>query len=144
MINHVRAVRPASELTAARYLLPDSRYLVRPVRSVEMAILRKSGCGLVLLTLIAMFAISEAIITAPLNSNTNVRCCGTSPGNCVDTGACSIGRRLRPRRAAAALKHFNVTGKLVNLPAPAKVSLLEAAPDLPECTTSSYTLESGI
>lgn len=43
--------------------------------------------ALLLVLAVAAAPAAQAIVTAPLNSNTNVRCCGTSPGNCVDTGA---------------------------------------------------------
>jgi hypothetical protein len=40
--------------------------------------------ALLLVLTVAAAPLASALI-APLNANTNVRCCGTSPGNCVDT-----------------------------------------------------------
>ena len=42
--------------------------------------------ALLLVLTVAAAPLASALV-APLNANTNVRCCGTSPGNCVDTGA---------------------------------------------------------
>lgn len=53
---------------------------------LQMAFPSKTSCVLLLAAILGLAHVSEAIITAPLNANTNVRCCGTSPGNCVDTG----------------------------------------------------------
>lgn len=44
--------------------------------------------ALLLVLTVAMAPLASALV-APLNANTNVRCCGTGDaGGCVDTGGC--------------------------------------------------------
>jgi hypothetical protein len=50
----------------------------------EMAI--NKAIALLLVLSVAAAPLASALV-APLNANTNVRCCGTGPtGGCVDTG----------------------------------------------------------